>query len=286
MAIKLELKVKTTNEFIIKEREYTKIIVDVVAKGKDVKNASVSFAIKNGLSGTLNPTSCTTNKYGNCETIFNADETGRYEIEITATKTGFTDGSFTIEIISLDDPVEYSSKNVLYLNIIEQRKKDLLKELRNYLDNDKEFYKSTGATDRITYLTEWNFAVKDFPLIVASNEGPEFKLAGINNIIDNQTFGGFVNINLGLNIVAENKNILDRLTEKCIFILGTLKRLELYGKYGLWIESISTGGLATEEYGARMLFANKITLNTRLELVHNIIVKDSIESINTSGQSI
>lgn len=279
----LSVLVKTSTEFIVSETEWLRFDITVTAKRRAIKTATVVGTITNSLTGEFDEASVTTDKYGHSKLRFKATETGWFTIKLAATKSGYTDGSFTISILSLEKPTEYTTKNKLYLNLIEERKKNLLYELQRYLDNDPQFDRSTGASDRITYLTEWNFQNKNFPLIVASNEGPDFQFMGLNNVIDISTRGGIANVVFGLNIVAENKNILDRLTEKCIFVLS-FKHLEFYGKYGIYINlPLSTSGLSTEPYGARMLYANKINIPTRIEIAYNIGAIDKIESIEPTG---
>jgi len=283
----LSIQVKTTNEFIISETEWLKFMVTVTAKRRAVRNVTIAGSITNGLTGEFDEVSVLTDEYGFAELRFKASETGWFEIRITATKTGYTDDTFDISICSLDEPTEFYTPNKLYLNFLEERKKNFLFELREYLDNDQEFYGSTGAVGPITYLSEWNFQNKDFPLIVATSESPSFNFLGLSRIIDNSTFGGVVDVSFGLNAVCENKNILDRLTEKIIFILN-LKHMVMYGKYGINMDlnNLATGALATSEYGAKLLYANKISIPCRIEMAYNISASDVIESIYSTGTTI
>ena len=279
--VSLNLKIKTTEHFIVVEREYVKIIVDVTAKGKDIKGAIVSFSIKSGGTGTFTVTSGTTDKSGLVETRFTADEVGYYTIEITASKSPFTDGTKEVLILSYAEPTEYSTNGYVYLSFIEQKKVDILKILSSVLDRSDDFYLTTGASDRITYLTEWNYQIRDFPLLVMSSGGASHQPSGINPLIDNQTRGDFVKVPFMLNVIAENKNILDRLTERCIWILGTSEFYTLYGKYGIYVirDSIITAGVVTEPYGSRYLFANKISFTAKMEMVYTINANNIIEDI-------
>ncbi len=276
----LQITLKTTEQVIYAgEKEWNKIEVIISSQGKAVSGATVSFVIVSGGTGTFNPASGTTDSYGFLTTRFNADDAGRFNFIITASKTGYTNGTATLEILALDKPVSYSGNDSLYLNIIEKRKKTLLYELQEYLDKDPMFYPVTGGSDKINFLTEWNYQTKDFPLIVASSESPRFEKMGFNHIIDDTTCGGYVNVTFGLNIICEEKNILDRITEKCFFLLGALKNLYLYGKYGIQILDITTGSTVTEPYGAKYLYANKISVNTKLEFAYNIVYDDIIEEM-------
>jgi hypothetical protein len=280
----LSVSIKTTDEFIIKDAEWLKLMVRVTTKRRNINNATVVFTVTNGKTGEFSESSVTTDKYGVAETRFQANDTGSFDIQATASKSGYTSGSFTISVLGLDTPTEFYTKDKLYLNLLEERKKNILRVLSDYLDNDRDFYRQTGASDRISYLTEWNFKHKDFPLIVASNEGPVVTFPGFNNIIDEATWGGFADVVFGLNIIAENKTVLDRLVEKCNFILSNYKYMELYGKYGITINlPITTGGLVTEPYGSEVLYANKLSVNTRLEFAYNIDASDTIESIYTTS---
>lgn len=283
----LSIQVKTTNEFIISETEWLKFMVTVTAKRRAVRNVTITGVVTNGLSGEFESVSVNTDDYGHAELRFKALETGWFDVELTATKTGYNSDSFTISICSLTDPTEYHTPNKLYLNFLEDRKKNLLYELREYLENDSEFYDTTGAVGKISYLTEWNFSHKDFPLIVTTSENPGFSFFGLNRIIDNATFGGMVDVIFGLNLICENKNILDRLTEKTIFILS-LNHMQIYGKYGINmnLNGLTTGSLATSEYGARLLYANKVSIPCKVEMAYNVGVSDVIESIYPVGTAL
>jgi len=271
MAKALEIKIKTTERFIIVDSEWIKIDVDVSAAGRDVKNATVSFAIEDGGIGTFENDSATTNKYGVCSTRFKASEVGYYTLKVTATKSPYTTSSFTFQIMSYQSKVDYTDDGVFYYSFLEQKKIDILNTLSKVLDNDNDFYLSTGASDPITYRVEWNFQLKDFPLIVCTSGSPSLDEVSFNHIIDNTTRGGRVNVDFGLNLVAENKTLLDRMVEKVIFILSVYKKYELYAKYGIQVlnNGISTGSVATEEYAAKFLYGQKITIASRIEMAYN-----------------
>ena len=100
MANELQIHIKTTERFLIVGDEWIRIEVDVSAVGNDVKNATVTFAISDGGTGTFESTSETTNKYGVCETRFKAGEVGYYTLSITATKSPYTSNSLTFQVLS------------------------------------------------------------------------------------------------------------------------------------------------------------------------------------------
>lgn len=282
MAVSLVIQTKTTEHFIIVDKEWCKINVNVTANGKALQGATVTFSILSGGTGTVQPVSTTTDAYGYAEGRFKANAIGYYNIGIVAVKSPYTSVSDNVDILSYPAPTLYSQNGVLYLSLIEQKKIDILKTLSKVLDNDLDISTGAGVSEKITYMTEWNYAIRNFPLIVASNSGTRHKQMGINPIVDNDTRGNFVEQTFELNVIAENKNILDRITEKCVFILSTYKYYELYEKYGIQIipNGISVGTLATEEYGSKYLYANKISVNTQIEMVYTIIPDDEIDDFN------
>lgn len=286
MAKALTITLKTTNQLIYIDssgKEWAKIDVIISAQKVAIQGATVSFSIVSGGTGTFDPASGSTDTYGFLTTRFRLDTAGRYVISVSASKSGYTSGSEAIDVIAVAKPTEYSSNGSLYLNLIEKRKQNILDVLRSYLDNDSCFGITTGASGKISYLTEWNYQIKDFPLIVISSNSPTFVKIGLNHFIDDSTNGGWVDVVFELNLLCEEKNILDRLTEKCVFVLSTIKFYELYGKYGMHINEIRTGDTVTEPYGAKYIFANRISLSTRLEFAYNIIANDIIEQITTTG---
>jgi hypothetical protein len=286
MASDLKVIVKTTNSFVISRSEWSEIAVDVSAKGREIKSATVTFAITNGKNGEINKTSCKTDKHGNCKTQFKANETGHFDITVTASKAKYNNGSFTIEILSLDAGTQFTDNGVLYLNLLEKRKRELLKVVSSYLDNDPEFYQATGASDRITYMTEWNFQNENFPLIVASASTPKFRFAGINNRLDDATLGGWANVTFALNLVAENNIILDRMIQKCLWFIGSLKYLQIYGQLGIHINlPLTASDVVTEPWGARLIYASKISINARIEVAHDVTAKDNIETITVDADT-
>ncbi|MDD5589366.1 MAG: hypothetical protein PHP92_04900 [Candidatus Nanoarchaeia archaeon] len=282
MAVSLVIQTKTTEHFIIVGKEWCKINVNVTANGKALQGATVTFSILSGGTGTIQPVSTTTDAYGYAEARFKADAVSYYNIGIVAVKSPYTSVSDDVDILSYEQPTIYTQNGILYLSLIEQKKIDILKTLSKVLDNDLDISTGSGVSDKIAYMTEWNYAIRNFPLIVASNSGARHKQMGINPVIDNDTRGNFVEQTFELNVVAENKNILDRITEKCIFILSTYKYYELYEKYGIQIipNGISVGALVTEEYGSKYLYANKISISTQLEMVYTIVPDDEIDDFN------
>jgi hypothetical protein len=285
MATPLDITIKTTERFIVIGDEWAKLSVTVTALGIAVKSATVAFSISDGGTGSWEVASAITNKDGLCETRFKADEVGYYTLQVTATKSPYTASSLTLQIMGYESQSAYVTENVFYYSFLEQKKIDILKILQKVLDNDKAFYISTGGSDPIQYLTEWNFALKNFPAIIAGCDSPTISSIGINPIIDNDTRGHRVSVGFNLNLVAESVNLLDRMVEKVMFLLSTYKYYEFYARCGVAIEpnSISCGSMATEEYAAKYLFGRKISFKATVEMAYNFSADDVIEDVTAEG---
>ncbi len=283
MAKQIEGIIKTTKNYLYKETDWTRIDVGAFVNGIAIANADVTCSISNNKSAEFKPVSGKTDENGYFTTLFRGLEKGYYDVLIQISHSAFLSRSLSVVFLVVDKPVKYSEPHTLYLGFIERKKLDLITILSNYLDNDSDFYIPSGSSDRITYLTDWNFDVKDFPLIISGEGSLSYKRAGITNAMDSITDGGFIDISFEINVVTENKTILDRLIEKCVFILGVNNFMDLYAYSGINVQGIDVGNVATQEYAAKMLYAKKINLKSIVELAQNRKYFDIIEQIETES---
>jgi len=234
------------------------IAVNCSVKGKVVSGIVITTTVT---GGTLTPATATTDIYGNCKLVFAppAAMTAKasYDIVFTATKTGLTTSTKNLTIYVDILPDDLKTGNLEHSIMLYRIRDIILNSLKKILLNDRELYTSTGLTSAPVFYNGWNYSSKEFPQIIISGSSMTPRETGIgNNMLgegrevgqpDYEMLGGWFDMNLSLNCVAESKAVQEKLLSNSTYALWVKQRSNLW-RNNVLLLSIDTGNEVVEPY--------------------------------------
>lgn len=280
MSVQLEILTKTPNIYLKTDERY-EILIQIIAKGINIENASITSSIT---GGNLNPTSGLTDINGFFKTTFSSTVAGTYTAIFTAAKSPLVSATLTIPITVEATKADDTERNEEFLIGVRSVRQTILNYIKQELDNDIDLYPSTGASNPPVYLNAFSYTTRDFPQIIVSGGTliPRRTSIGDNVIGWNEyedgewykTNGGLHDLTVTLTVIAEDKKTQENLLDKVTMIIWQKKMLNFL-EGDIWVININAGNEVTQPWGAKLLYAGSITLT----LVTQWFVKEKYKNI-------
>ncbi len=286
----------TVDDDKIMENQRLVIAVHCSVKGINVENIAISGAIDNG--GTLTPATGVTDKYGNFQTVFKPPTitaAGFFDITFTAAKTGLQTTTKDVRVYVEKLPDDLKTGALEHSIMIYRIRDVILKALKMILDNDRDFYPSTGLTSAPVYYNGWNYSSKEFPQIIISGSSMAPRETGLGNHMigegreilysnvyqDYEMLGGWFDIGLTLNCVAESKEVQEKLLSNSVYALWVQQRSNLL-RDNILILSIDAGNEVAEPYADakyRYLYGGSVNIKLATEWFYKNVYDKKIDDI-------